>query len=109
MTDEVGSKAYFRGAGRRRYLQLIVAALSVLAVLGFVAASMRPAITYKYVSRINQGQLQVCRVTPVGVICPPLSGSLSKSYSASKSASKSYSPSKSISTSTSLSPSVRTR
>jgi hypothetical protein len=119
MTDEVGSNALFPGAGRRRYLQIIVTAAVLLTVLGLVAARVRPVITYKYVSRINQGQLQVCRVTPVGEICPPLSASLSKSYSPSKSysesgsasasKSKSYSSSNSLSTSTSLSPSVHSQ
>jgi formate hydrogenlyase subunit 3/multisubunit Na+/H+ antiporter MnhD subunit len=101
MADEVGPNVHFRGAGRQWYLLLIVTALLVLAVLGVLAArALRPVLAYKYVSRINQGQVQVCRVTPAGgVICPPLSSSLSKS--------KSYSPSKSLSTSTSLSPSVR--
>jgi len=109
MADEFRSNFYFRGA-QRRYLQLAIIALIVLVILGLLAARLRPALTYKYVSLINQGQVQVCRVTPDGVICPPLSGSLSKSESLSKSKSyspsksKSYSPSKSISTSTSLIP-----
>ncbi len=98
MADEFRSNMHFRGAGGR-YL-LAVAALIVLSVLGLMAARVRPG--YKYVSLINQGQVQVCRVTPDGPICPPLSSSLSKSASVSKS--KSFSPSKSISTSTSLVP-----
>jgi hypothetical protein len=98
MADEFRSNMYFRGA-QRRYL-LAVGALIVLAVLGLLAARVRPA--YKYVSLINQGQVQVCRVTPDGPVCPPLSASLSKSSSLSKS--KSFSPSKSVSTSTSLVP-----
>jgi hypothetical protein len=97
MAEEVGSNAYFRRAGRQRYLLLIITALLVLAVLGSLIAHVRPVLAYKYVSRINQGQVQICRVTTAGVDCPPLSSSLSKSYS----------PSNSVSTSTSLSPSVQ--
>lgn len=98
MADEFRSNMHFRGA-QRRYL-VAVAALIVVAVLGLLAARVRPA--YKYVSLINQGQVQVCRVTADGPICPPLSASLSRSSSLSKS--KSFSPSKSVSTSTSLVP-----
>ncbi len=105
MADDVGSNAFLRRAGRHRHLLLIVTALLVLAVLGSLLIHTRPVLANKYVSRINQGQVQVCRVTSGGgVACPPPSSSLSKSYSASKS----YSPSKSISTSTSLSPSAHT-
>jgi hypothetical protein len=98
MADELRSNTYFRGA-QRRYL-LALAALLVLAVLGLLAARIRPAD--KYVSLINQGQVQICRVTPDGPVCPPLSASFSKSSSLSKS--KSFSPSKSVSTSTSIVP-----
>jgi hypothetical protein len=114
MPNELGSNAFSRGVARRRYLQLAVSAVIALAVLGLLVALVRPVFAGKhapsvtrYVSLINQGQLQICRVTPQRVICPPLSSSLSKGYSASKS--KSFSPSKSVSTSTSLSPSVRTQ
>jgi hypothetical protein len=131
MTDEVGSNGYFRGAGRRRYLQLgVAAALTVLAVAGILAVFVRPVLGERHVSVINHGHFQICRVTPEdAVICPPLSMSPSKSYSLSNSVSagtgvkppslsKSFSASKSVSTSTSLlppststslSPSVRTR
>jgi len=116
MADEVGSNAYFRGAGQRRYLRLIVMAAIVLAVLALLAARVRPFSTNKFVSVINHGHVVVCPVTPEGdLACPPLSSSPSKSYSPSKSVSattslkppslsKSVSPSKSISTSTSLLP-----
>jgi hypothetical protein len=122
MADEFRFSALLKGAGdRKRYVELAVMALIVLGVAGLLAALVRPVFaqrTLRYVSLINQGQVQVCRVTAAGPICPPLSFSLSKSYSLSKS--KSYSPSrsksssptlvppsKSVSTSTSLSPSVR--
>jgi hypothetical protein len=130
MADEVGFSAYFRDARRRRYLQLFIAGLMALAIVGFMAVRLRPALGERHVSVINHGHFQICRVTPEGVVsCPPLSVSPSKSYSLSKSVSegtslkppspsKSYSLSKSVSTSTSLlppststslSPSVRTR
>jgi hypothetical protein len=93
-------------------LQRAIPALIALAVLGLLAAFVQPVFAGKhvisdprYVSLINHGQLQVCRVTPRHVICLPLSSSLSKSYSASES----YSPSNSVSTSTSVSPSVHTQ
>jgi hypothetical protein len=102
MANEVGSNGYFRGARRHRYLILIATALLVVVVLGALAARVRPGLADKYVSRINQGQLQVCRVTPAGVVCPPLTPSLSPSHGAGGSKSTS------VSTSTSLSPSVHT-
>ncbi|HLY00937.1 MAG TPA: hypothetical protein VKR56_00420 [Candidatus Cybelea sp.] len=107
MADEFRFNAFFRGADRRRYVQLGVTAITVFGLLGLSAALVRPVVVPRhtstvqgYVSLINQGQLQVCRVTSDGVKCPPLSTSLSKSASLSKS--KSASLSKSTSTSTSL-------
>ena len=133
MAEELGSNVFFRGAGRRRS-RLAVAASIAVAVAAIVVAIVHPLLAGegllgrpRYVSLINHGQLQVCRVGPAGVVCPPLSSSLSqsyrasqsysesesysesKSYSASASKSKSYSSSRSVSTSTSLSPSVRTQ
>jgi hypothetical protein len=100
MVDEPRSNAFFRGGGWRRYVQLAVLAVITLAVVGLLAAVvhavfavMNPPSPARYVSLVNHGQVQVCRVTPGRVICPPLSGSLSKSFS----------------TSTSLSPSVHTQ
>jgi hypothetical protein len=91
-------------------LQRAVPPLTALAVLGLLAALVQTVFAGKhvlsdprYVSLLNHGQLQVCRVTLRKVICPPLSSSLSKSYSASES----YSPSNSVSTS--VSPSVHTQ
>lgn len=122
MAEELGSNAFFRGAGRRRRSRLAVAASIAVAVAAIVVAIAHPLLAGedplgrpRYVSLINHGQLQVCRVGPAGVVCPPLSSSLSqsysesKSYSASASKSKSYSSSRSVSTSTSLSPSARTQ
>ncbi len=122
MAEELGSNAFFRGAGRRRRSRLAVAASIAVAVAAIVVAIVHPLLAGedllgrpRYVSLINHGQLQVCRVGPAGVVCPPLSSSLSqsysesKSYSASASKSKSHSSSRSVSTSTSLSPSVRTQ
>ena len=101
MADDFRSNLSIRGA-QWRYLRLAVTALIVLAVLGVLAARVRPTLTFKYVSVINQGHLQICRVTPDGMKCPPLSVSPSKSFSLSKS--KSYSLSKSVSPSTGLKP-----
>ena len=126
MANELGSNAFFRGRDRRRQLQLAVSALVAVAIVGLLVAVARPVLQGKdlpivlsprYVSVIKAGKLQVCRVAPRRVICPPVSGSLSESYSASRSysesasesASKSYSPSNSVSTSTSLSASVHTQ
>lgn len=81
-------------------MQLVAAAPMALAVAGILVAIVHPLFAPKhtpsvvrYVSLIKHGQLQVCRITPRRVICPPLSSSPSKSYS----------------TSTSLSPSVHTQ
>jgi hypothetical protein len=100
MPNELGSNAFSGGVARRRYLQRAVSALAALAVLGLLAALVHavfavanPPRPARYVSLVNQGQLQVCRVTPQRVICPPLSSSRTKSFS----------------TSTSLSPSVGTQ
>ena len=126
MAEELGSNAFFRGAGRRRRSRLAVAASIAVAVAAILVAIVHPLLAGedllgrpRYVSLINHGQLQVCRVGPAGVVCPPLSTSGSQSYSESESysesksysasASKSYSSSRSVSTSTSLSPSVRTQ
>jgi|SRR5580704_1914879 hypothetical protein len=114
MAEELGSSGFFRVGGRPRYLRLLVLAVIAVALAGLLAARVHPVIADKqtpsdprYVSLINHGQLQICRITPKRVVCPPLSVSVSKSPSASKS--KSYSPSKSLSTSMSLSPSVHTQ
>jgi hypothetical protein len=107
MADEFRFNAVFGGAWERRYVRLTITGAIVLAVLALLGAFVAPVFAHRpilgapvYVSRINHGQLQVCRVTSGGVKCPPLSDSLSRSYSPSKS--KSYSPSKSLSTSTSV-------
>ena len=63
---------------------MAVTALMVLggvALLGALLYLVFAHRTPRYVSLINHGQVQVCRVTGAGPICPPLSFSLSKSYS----------------------------
>ncbi len=109
MAKQLGSNSLFRGAGRQRYLLIIVTLLLVFVLLALLAARVHPILGENYVSVINHGHFQICRVTAESVvICPPLSTSPSKSYSPSKSVSaatslKPPSLSKSVSTSTSLS------